>query len=132
MHMSLGLIELISIAALISGTSVLGFGLWRVIAARRTLGSEPQIAAEITNLIREGEERLTSMVAMMDAGNQANLASLRQELTTVKADVDWLTGEKMIEQAITMAREGIAAEEISADLGLSFDAAHTISVMRRH
>ncbi len=130
--MSVGLTELTTLTALMGGICTLSLGLWRMSAARKAEGPETGPDADLASLIREGEERLTSMVAMMDATQQARMDSLRSEITAVKADIDWLTGEKMIEQAISMARDGIAAEDISADLGLSFDAAHTISVMRRH
>ena len=69
---------------------------------------------------------------MMDAGHQAHLEGLRSELSSMKADIEWLAGERMIEQAISMAREGMDPGEISADTGLSFEAAHTIAALRRH
>lgn len=134
--MSFGLTELITLGALLGGIASLSLGLWRMSSARRTVAEAEAMPTlqptDIANLIREGEDRLTTMVALMDASHQARLDSLRQDITAVKADIDWLTGERMIEQAITMAREGIPAEQISEDLGLSYDAAHTIAVMRRH
>ena len=129
--MSLGIPEIITLSTMAAGVATLSLGLWRMAqSGRMAAAARPQ--TDIANLIRDGENRLTSLVAMMDANHQAYLENLRSEISAVKADIDWLTGEKMIEQAISMAREGVAAEDISADLGLSFDAAHTISVMRRH
>lgn len=129
--MTIGLTELAVAMLLGAGVSLIALGLWRYLNGLRSVEDEnapPQIAG----LIREGEERLTAMVAMMEAGQSARLETLRSEISSVKADLDWLTGERMIEQAILMARDGIPAEEISADLGLSQDAAQTISAMRRH
>lgn len=130
--MSLDLFEVVAIAAMTAGVGALALAIYRILASRFSAGVEENSDTRIADLIRDGEERLTAMVAMMDASQQARLDSLKQEISAVKSDIDWLTGERMIEQAIMMAREGVPAEEISADLGLSFDAAQTISVMRRH
>lgn len=130
--MSLDLFEVVAIAALLAGISALALVVYRTFALRQAAEAAAGPDTRIADLIRDGEERLTAMVAMMDASQQARLDSLKQEISAVKSDIDWLTGERMIEQAIMMAREGVPAEEISSDLGLSFDAAHTISVMRRH
>lgn len=131
--MSFGLTEIITLSALLAGIATLSLGLWRMTAARQ---DNPRRAVatsgDIVTLLREGEDRLTTMVALMDASHQARIDGLRQDIISVKADIDWLTGERMIEQAISMAREGLPAEQISEDLGLSYEAARTISVMRRH
>lgn len=131
--MTIGLTEFAIAMLLGSGVSLIGLGLWRYVRGLRAAGESSDAAApEIAGLIREGEERLSAMVAMMEAGHSARLDSLRSEISAVKADLDWLTGERMIEQAILMARDGVSAEEISADLGMSQDAAQTITAMRRH
>lgn len=134
--MTLGLTEIVVLLLGLGGLCLFGFGLWQFHLGRRTAtesGAETGDAhADIAALIRGGEERLLAMVAKLEAGQQERLDGLKSEISAVKAEIDWLTGEHMIEQAINMAREGISAEEISADLGLSFDAANTITTMRRH
>lgn len=131
--MSFGLTEIITLATFLGGLATLGVGIWRMRLARQPAPSVAASAhADIITLMREGEERLTSMVALMEANHHARLDGLRQDISSVKADIDWLTGERMIEQAISMAREGLPAEQISEDLGLSYEAARTIAVMRRH
>lgn len=127
--MTLGLVGTVSILALAGGLSALGLAFWRMLR-----GTAPSDATDdrVVELIREGNEKLSALVAMMDASNSARLESLRSEISSVKADIDWLTGEKMIEQAIAMARDGVSAEDISADLGLSIEAAETVQAMRRH
>lgn len=127
--MTLGLVGTVSLLALAGGLSALGLGLWRLLRGKP---AERHADDRMLDLIREGNERLGALMAMMDASNTARLDGLRQEISSVKADIDWLTGEKMIEQAIAMARDGISAEEISADLGLSIEAAKTVQAMRRH
>lgn len=130
--MTLNIIEIVAVGALAAGLVAIAVGIWRLVAQRQAAAANDGQDTRIADLIKEGEERLTAMVAMMDATQQVRLDNLKHEIATVKSDIDWLTGERMIEQAIMMARDGVPADEISADLGLSFDAAQTISVMRRH
>lgn len=128
--MNLGLIETVSVAALLAGAAILGTGLWRWVQTSRAEKAKAEV--DLAELIRTGEQRIAALVATLDASHKARLEDMHQELTSVKSDLEWLTGERMIEQAVSMARDGMSAEEISADLGLSLDAAQTISVMRRH
>lgn len=130
--MSFGLIETVSIAALLSGAVILGIGLWQWQHAGKSVPSKTDVEKDLARLIREGEDRISSLLQMLDASQREQIDGMRSELTSVKSDVEWLTGERMIEQAVSMARDGMSAEDISADLGLSLEAAQTISVIRRH
>ena len=130
--MNLGLIETVSVAALLAGAAILGTGLWRWVQTSRAEKAKAKAEVDLAELIRTGEQRIAALVATLDASHKARLEDMHLELTSVKSDLEWLTGERMIEQAVSMARDGLSAEEISADLGLSLDAAQTISVIRRH
>lgn len=130
--MSFGLIETVSIAALLSGVVILGVGLWQWQHARKSASSKPDAAKDLARLIRESEDRIAALAHMLDASQRERIEGMRLEFTSVKSDIEWLTGERMIEQAVSMARDGMSAEDISADLGLSLEAAQTISVIRRH
>ena len=130
--MTPGLIETVSVAALVAGAAILGTGLWRWYQTNKAEKAKAKAEDDLATLIRTGEQRIAALVATLDASQQARLDGMRQELTSVKSDLEWLTGERMIEQAVSMARDGMSAEEISADLGLALEAAQTVSVMRRH
>lgn len=130
--MSFGLIETVSIAALFSGVVILGIGLWQWQHAGKSVLSKTDVEKELARLIREGEDRISQLLQTLDASQRDQIDGMRLELTSVKSDIEWLTGERMIEQAVSMARDGMSAEDISADLGLSLEAAQTISVIRRH
>ncbi len=130
--MNLGLIETVSVLALLTGAGILGTGMWRWYRAGKAAAEKVMPEVDLANLIRASEDRIAALVATLDASQQTRLEDMRHELTSVKSDLEWLTGERMIEQAVSMARDGMSAEEISADLGLALDAAQTISVMRRH
>ena len=130
--MNAGLPEITMVLALVAGLISLGIGMAQFLRNRMQAPTSNAAETNIAELIREGEERLSTMVAMMDEAQQARFDALRSDISSVRAEIDWLTGEQMIEQAITMARNGVTAEEISAELGLSQEAAETLQAMRVH
>ena len=131
-NMNAGLPEITMVLALVAGLISLGIGMAQFLRNRMQAPTSNAAETNIAELIREGEERLSTMVAMMDEAQQARFDALRSDISSVRAELDWLTGEQMIEQAITMARNGVTAEEISAELGLSQEAAETLQAMRVH
>ena len=80
-----------------------------------------EISQKVAALLQDHERRLT------DA-----FAHVREDLSGLKSDVEWLAGERMIEQAIALAQTGSDADEIGQELGLSRDQAATIALFRKH
>lgn len=134
--MSLGVTAAI-LATLLAGVSLAGLGL-------RLRGRQRPVAAvvPVAPLVADDEgaahvaEHLAARVeGLLTAQTQAQadaLADLKAEILGLKSDVEWLAGERMIEQAIALAQSGIEAEEIGRELGMSRDAAETIVAFRRH
>ena len=79
------------------------------------------ISARVAALLQDHERRMT------DA-----FSHVREDLSGLNSDVEWLAGERMIEQAIALAQTGSDAEEIGQELGLSRDQAATIALFRKH
>jgi hypothetical protein len=50
----------------------------------------------------------------------------------MRADLEWLTGERMIEQAIQMCRDGYSSREVSQETGLAPEAVRTLNMLRAH
>ena len=71
------------------------------------------------------------MMQQAEAMSQS-LANIGADVMALKADVEWLTGERMIETAINLARSGQTPAEVSANTGLSEDAARTIALFRHN
>ncbi|MEY4983922.1 MAG: hypothetical protein RIR62_2188 [Pseudomonadota bacterium] len=126
-------------AAIFLATTLLGgfvlilVGVWRWRAERAAireseaealLGSpDPAVLlAERLEVLLTGHER--RIIEAVDG--------LRDHLGDLKSDVEWLAGERMIEQAIQMARQGSDPEDIGHELGMSRDAAATIALFRKH
>lgn len=132
----------ILLATLLAGISLVAFGLLR----NRARGEEaladmgptqgafaPDIhddlagafAARLEAIMAEQTARQSE--ALSDA-----LAGLKSDIQHLKSDVEWLAGERMIEQAITLAQTGLEADEIGRELGLTRETAETIRMFRRH
>lgn len=79
------------------------------------------ISQRVATLLQDHERRLT------DA-----FSHVREDLSGLKSDVEWLAGERMIDQAIALAQTGSGVEEIGQELGLSRDQAATIALFRKH
>lgn len=75
---------------------------------------------------------IETLLAAQEQRRQDEQSVLRSDLAALRGDVEWLTSERMIEQAIEMCREGAPTQEISDSLGLSGDAIRTIRLLRAH
>ena len=82
--------------------------------------------------LRDAELRLSDLIADLDLRHGSVLDNLSHSINTIASSVEWLAGERMIEQAIAMAQSGSPAESISEKMGLSLDDARTILQFRRH
>ena len=89
---------------------------------------QARILPEIGAIVEQIENRL----ATQDRHRLSDMDQLRQSVAHMRADVEWLVGERMIEQAIEMCRDGLSTDRISADLGLQPDAVKAIRLLRVH
>lgn len=135
--MSLGVTAAI-LATLVAGSSLVGLGLRRRWLGRAVgagvdpsvaFGAAPLVGAEVAAQVVAQVEGLLSAQTQVQADA---MADLKAEILGLKSDVEWLAGERMIEQAIALAQSGVEAEEIGRELGMSRDAAETIVAFRRH
>lgn len=130
--MSLGLTELSTLSLAVAGAALMGHGLWQMWKARQITEPADDMEARISAMIQGTEARIAHLVSGLDARQKQGTDAVRSDIAAMKSELDWLTGERMIDQAIAMARSGLSAEDISADLGLSLEAAQTIRAVRRH
>lgn len=132
------------VATLLAGVSLLSLGLmrWRrrpaaevAAASGAELDAELSLVADAafpTVVVEELAARVEGILAEQTRRQGDALASLRADIQHLKSDVEWLAGERMIEQAIALAQTGMEPDEIGRELGLTRDAAETITVFRRH
>lgn len=139
--MTLGTSALL-LATLLAGITLVAFGLLRNRAreaeAVADLGySHGAEAPDMQNdLAGAFAARLEAIMAEQTARQSEALsdalAGLKSDIQHLKSDVEWLAGERMIEQAITLAQTGLEADEIGRELGLTRETAETIRMFRRH
>ncbi len=131
----------ILLATLLAGAALLTLGLLRTrrrpvpVADTADLDAELALVAESAMPVAVAEElaaRVEGMIAEQTRRQGDALASLKADIQHLKSDVEWLAGERMIEQAITLAQTGMDPDEIGRELGLTRDAAETIAVFRKH
>lgn len=104
---------------------------WRDTAQNRkavTVTLQPNILPEIGSII----ERLETRISSQEDQRANDMEHLRQNIAQMRADVEWLAGERMIEQAIEMCREGLTTERISQDLGMQPEDVRTLKLLRAH
>ncbi|PLL12075.1 hypothetical protein C0V75_14425 [Tabrizicola sp. TH137] len=139
--MTLGTSALL-VAILLAGVSLVTFGLMRNRARAVEEGPQtgflegaqmPELTADMSGAFAArleailAEQTQRQSEALSDA-----LAGLKSDIQHLKSDVEWLAGERMIEQAITLAQTGLEADEIGRELGLTRETAETIRMFRRH
>ena len=148
--MTIGTIAIL-LATLMAGVTLVVFGLWR--SRQRPeeggydvadLGAAPMaafapfaeptqdsaavaaaLAARVEGMIAEQARRQADVLSVA-------LAGLKADIQHLKTDVEWLAGERMIEQAIQMPQSGLEPDDIGRELGLTRDTAQTIATFRKH
>ena len=111
------------LAVLLTVTSI------RLVRRKKAAVSQVDRDAEILARI---DTKLATAVERIEKHQDRLSARLHDDIRGLQSDMDWLAGERMIEEAISMARTGETAANISSELGLSKDAAETITRFRKH
>jgi hypothetical protein len=70
--------------------------------------------------------------ARLGLGDGASLGTLSDRMDEMRRDFDWLVSDRMIEQAVDMARLGQSAESIAQTTGVSGAELDAIRKLRRH
>lgn len=87
---------------------------------------------KVIDAVEGSEARIAEAIETANRRQSEALREAMVELRQIRAEVEWLSGERMIDQAINMARNGLEPSAISKETGLSLDDAATISRFRRH
>lgn len=102
--------------------------------ARRQKAQAKEIAFQSVRAAHEAMAAPLVLEAVEAADRRQNdaMSEAMSELRQIRAEVEWLSGERMIDQAVNLARDGLDASFISRETGLTMDDAETISRFRRH
>lgn len=134
MPLTVSLTIMVAITAFIIGLLVLLVGVllgWRDSIRRSDelfqdliSGIRPELGAHVGDV--------GALLADHENRRAAEQTRLRENLDAMRADLEWLTGERMIEQAIQMCRDGHSAKEVSHQTGLAPEAVRTLNLLRAH
>ncbi|MGP3697158.1 hypothetical protein [Rhodobacter sp. NSM] len=101
---------------------------------RRRRAAAPAVAAPppLEDQLAALEQRISDRLHDMDWRHATVLDRISATTDSLQSDIDWLTGERMIEQAISLARRGEEPSAIAAEVGLDLEEAKAIARLRRH
>ncbi|MBO6867909.1 hypothetical protein SAMN04488045_0050 [Thalassococcus halodurans] len=91
------------------------------------------LSAQPVGLRDEDMEELSTLIMKkLEERPDTGLAATATKLDQIRVDFDWLIGERLIEQAITLAQSGQPSKEISRATGISAEEVQAIRRFRRH
>ena len=83
-------------------------------------------------LMQQIDARMAHYFARMEEQQRALAIRLQEDIRDLQCDLDWIASERMIDEAVALARTGERPEDISQKLNLPIDAAETIMRFRKH
>lgn len=124
------------LAASVAASTVVS-GLFGAVMLRRQTRALARIEAAVQAgdnrvALRAVEGRLLQAIAEHRETAAQAMDEALDQITRMKADLEWLAGDKMIEQAITLAQSGADSATITAETGLSTDDAELLRRFRPH
>ncbi|MWP38252.1 hypothetical protein D1114_06450 [Cereibacter sphaeroides] len=99
---------------------------------RRHRAGAPAAPPALEEQLAALEQRISDRLHDMDWRHASVLDRISATTDSLQSDIDWLTGERMIEQAIQLARKGAEPEAIAGEVGLELEEARAIARLRRH
>jgi hypothetical protein len=123
---------------LISGAAVavllLAVGMlrsWRALQVQNRAQLETA-QAQILHAMNDNHSRLTALIERHATSHQSSQNDIVRNVEAIQADLEWMAGEKMIEQAMDLVRENMPVSQIAQETGLSADKIRTITAFRTH
>lgn len=103
---------------------IVALGIRRRIAS--SVAAQPMLhAADLDAIATRLREPLTE-------DKTAAIETITEQVTEIRKNFDWLVSDRMIEQAIDMARAGLATSSITAQTGISGAELTAINKSRKH
>jgi hypothetical protein len=125
---------MIALTAIFAGLLCLLFGIllgWREVV-RQSAAMRQEMLAQMAPEFTAHRHQIETLLSAHHDQRQIGEEALRQEMSAIRADLEWLAGERMIEQALTMFREGVSVKDVSAELGLPIETVRTLNLLRAH
>lgn len=128
-------ILLISTSTFAAGLAAMAAGsaLYRRVTQARQDAAQTAPVTSIDQLSPAMVDQLAeALSSRMTTSKPSELARLNDTVTAMQQDFEWLVSDRMIEQAVAMAREGVEGERISQTSGMSVDELKAAMMFRTH
>lgn len=120
-------VMVVAILALAAGM----FLSWREMQRRNRVDLDASVGMMI-NVLGENHSRIEELLQTHARTHSAGQQDIARNVETIQSDVEWMAGERMIEQAMALVRENMPVTQISRETGLSPEKIRTLAAFRAH
>lgn len=134
MTFSLSFFGLLALVALFVGLTIMLVGIllgWRD-SLRQNISLRDDLLAAVTPQFSAQSVQMENILSRHITAWQERDDALRRDLSAIQADLEWLSGERMIEQALSMFHDGKSDRDVSQELGLPLETVQTLHMLRAH
>lgn len=109
---------------------------WRIRVRNRARAAQSEAPSvpmsEFMHLLEDLEERFARRLDAQHEQTAEKIANIARDITFVQADLEWLSSEHMISQAIDLARHGGDSGDIARATGIGESDIRALQKLRRH
>lgn len=102
------------------------------LAWRRAQRRASELESAVLPAVSDAIVRLEGLLQDSSEKNLQTLDKFAADLSAMRAEVEWLGGNWMIDEAIRMCREGIPSDRIGEQLGMTQESLRVLSLLRTH
>lgn len=124
----------ILISGLVLAILALGAGLlltWRDLQ-RQTRAQLDLARAQMQQALDHGHTRIAALIDQHAQAQHHGQQDIARNVEAMQADLEWMAGERMIEQALDMVRDNMPVAHIAQETGLGADTIRTLATFRAH
>jgi hypothetical protein len=124
-------VTVLQLLLILSGLAILGAA-WVIVRLAVQLRRAKAAAAPATLGEAEIDAISRRVASALGAGEETGLDTIAARIDQLRAEFDWVVGESLITQAVSLARTGHSEGEIAQVTGISADELQAIRRFRRH
>jgi hypothetical protein len=124
-------VTVLQLLLILSGIAILGAA-WVIVRLAVQLRRANHVAAPVALGEAEIDAISRRVAGALGAGEDTGLDTIAARIDQLRAEFDWVVGESLINQAVSLARSGHNEGEIAQVTGISADELQAIRRFRRH
>lgn len=127
---------IVPVLATVLVVAVLGFAIAMLLSwrshVRQTEETGRAVLCGVQTLLGDHQRQVRTMLDAYEQQRTADSREISENMGTIQSDIEWLAGEKMIEQALRLVQENMPLSQISEETGLPQDTVRTLATFRPH